>query len=306
MGRAAWESKDFVLTLDVIRELHRLATQDIYSDAGYYRDGPVGISGTDHEPPPPEEVLGHLEDMIAYVNGHWHERPIHLCSYLMWRSTWIDPFYDGNGRTTRALSYLVFIVRLGYEPGGVPTFVDMMAEDKKQDYYLALDDATQPGNSLASTSPPWRIWWGSCWPGSWSASLLRRVQVFLHLVAQAKPRFDSNKLSRHTESVWRGRTGWRRSVIGSRPGLPATGKRRLPGLPGPRLSRLPGMRCVRAGRQARGGRLVGAVGGGSVLLLGHPVGAVRRAAVARSQRPGLGGHGAATADRQAGRVPVGG
>jgi Fic family protein len=55
----------------------------------------------------------------------------------------LDPsvlLFDGNGRTTRALSYLVFLAKLGYEPGGTPTFVDMIAADK-QPYYAALDDA---------------------------------------------------------------------------------------------------------------------------------------------------------------------
>ena len=78
--------------------------------------------------------------MVRYVNQHWTAKPVHLCAYLMWRCNWIHPFFDGNGRTTRALSYLVFLARLGFEPGGTPTFVDMIASDK-QPYYQALDDA---------------------------------------------------------------------------------------------------------------------------------------------------------------------
>jgi fido (protein-threonine AMPylation protein) len=78
--------------------------------------------------------------MVAYVNDNWDRKPLHLCSYLMWRCNWIHPFFDGNGRTTRALAYLVFVARLGYEPGGTPTFVDMIAADKWP-YYDALDAA---------------------------------------------------------------------------------------------------------------------------------------------------------------------
>lgn len=128
------------LEIGTLLELHRLATQDIYADAGHFRDGPVSISGTEHEPPPHAEVPAHVDGMIAYINDNWSAKPVHLCAYLMWRCNWIHPFFDGNGRTTRALSYLIFLIRLGYEPGGTPTFVDMIADDKSP-YYSALDDA---------------------------------------------------------------------------------------------------------------------------------------------------------------------
>ena len=82
----------------------------------------------------------YVDEMVAYINDNWDRKPLHLCSYVMWRCNWIHPFFDGNGRTTRALSYLVFLAKLGYEPGGTPTFVDMIAADK-QPYYAALDDA---------------------------------------------------------------------------------------------------------------------------------------------------------------------
>lgn len=78
--------------------------------------------------------------MVAYVNDNWDSTPLHLCAYLMWRCNWIHPFFDGNGRTTRAVSYLIFVARLGYEPGGTPTWVDMIAADKFP-YYDALDAA---------------------------------------------------------------------------------------------------------------------------------------------------------------------
>lgn len=104
------------------------------------RTGPVGISGTSHVPPPAESVPTYVDEMVAYINDNWDRKPLHLCSYVMWRCNWIHPFFDGNGRTTRALSYLVFLAKLGYEPGGTPTFVDMIAADK-QPYYAALDDA---------------------------------------------------------------------------------------------------------------------------------------------------------------------
>lgn len=139
IAAASWTDPSAVsFTAETVKHLHRCVVADIYSDAGEYRDGYVTIGGSIHEPPPPEDVSGWVDEMVAYVNEHWNEKPVHLCAYLMWRCNWIHPFSDGNGRTTRGLSYLMFLVRLGYEPGGVPTFVDQIASDKSG-YYDALD-----------------------------------------------------------------------------------------------------------------------------------------------------------------------
>lgn len=58
----------------------------------------------------------------------------------MWRLNWIHPFRDGNGRTSRAVSYLVLTIRLGQILGGEPTIPDQIV-DNKLPYYDALDDA---------------------------------------------------------------------------------------------------------------------------------------------------------------------
>lgn len=124
----------------MVQRLHAFATDGIFSYAGTFRTGPVGIGGTGHVPPPASDVPGHIESMTAYVAANWSAKPVHLCSFLLWRCNWIHPFFNGNGRTTRGLAYLAFLLRLGYEPGGAPTFVDMISADKRL-YYSALDDA---------------------------------------------------------------------------------------------------------------------------------------------------------------------
>jgi Fic family protein len=47
--------------------------------------------------------------------------PIHLAAYLMWRLNWIHPFADGNGRTSRIISYVVLSIRAGAILPGTPT-----------------------------------------------------------------------------------------------------------------------------------------------------------------------------------------
>ena len=58
----------------------------------------------------------------------------------MWRLNWIHPFDDGNGRTSRAVSYLVLCVRTGSRLPGSNTIPDRIA-DNKFPYYDALDAA---------------------------------------------------------------------------------------------------------------------------------------------------------------------
>ena len=75
------------------------------------------------------------------MNDNWEtQSPLHLASFVMWRLNWVHPFEDGNGRTSRALSYLVLCVRTGYRLPGAPTIPDRIAGNKIP-YYDALDAA---------------------------------------------------------------------------------------------------------------------------------------------------------------------
>lgn len=131
----------FKLRPSAIQELQRVAIQDIYNCAGNYRTGPVSIHGTDHQPPPAPEVPSLVEEMCDYVNESWTQgTPLHLASYLMWRINWIHPFSGGNGRTSRAVSYLVMCARLGYRLPGTLTIPDQIVEHRDP-YYAALDSA---------------------------------------------------------------------------------------------------------------------------------------------------------------------
>lgn len=79
--------------------------------------------------------------MCDYVNGQWDATtPIHLAAYVMWRLNWIHPFADGNGRTSRVVSYLVLSVRAGSLLPGTPTIPDQIVDNRKP-YFDALDSA---------------------------------------------------------------------------------------------------------------------------------------------------------------------
>lgn len=133
--------RPFKLRPSVILGLQRTALDGISTYAGLTRPSAVAIGGSAHEPPGAHLVPGLLEEMCDYVNEHWESATaLHLAAYVMWRLNWVHPFVDGNGRTSRAVSYLVLCVKLGYPLPGTRTIPEQIAADKKP-YYAALEAA---------------------------------------------------------------------------------------------------------------------------------------------------------------------
>jgi Fic family protein len=82
-----------------------------------------------------------VEKLCDYVNDNWESStPIHLAAFVMWRLNWIHPFADGNGRTSRILSYVVLSIRAGFVLPGTPTIPDQIV-DNRSPYFDALDAA---------------------------------------------------------------------------------------------------------------------------------------------------------------------
>jgi Fic family protein len=80
--------------------------------------------------------------MCEYVHENWNKTPVHLASYLMWRMNWIHPFYGGNGRTARAVSYLILCARLGFVLPGTTTIPELIVNNRAP-YYSALRKADE-------------------------------------------------------------------------------------------------------------------------------------------------------------------
>ncbi len=129
------------LKLSVLLKLHRLAMDGIDQYAGNFRPASVAIKGSSHVPISGDDVPRYVEEMLEYVEENWEKRTaIHLASYVMWRLNWIHPFADGNGRTSRILSYLVLCGRLRQVLPGTRTIPEQISENKTP-YYNALEQA---------------------------------------------------------------------------------------------------------------------------------------------------------------------
>lgn len=136
----ALDRPPFRLRVSTILGLHREALRGISRYAGNFRPAGVEISGSRHAPPGAHMVPELVEDLCDYVNSHWDATAIHLAAYAMWRLNWIHPFADGNGRTSRILSYILLCIRQGTVLPGSPTIPDYIVSNR-QPYFEALDAA---------------------------------------------------------------------------------------------------------------------------------------------------------------------
>lgn len=142
----------FNFTPEILCELQRLAIQDIYTCAGKMRTGKVILVRTPpdpskHQPPPWEQVVSLVDEMCEHINCNFGRlSPIQLAAYAMWRINWIHPFFGGNGRTSRAASYLLLSVRMGFNLPGLNTIPQQIEQDSTP-YYRALENADESAKS---------------------------------------------------------------------------------------------------------------------------------------------------------------
>ena len=135
-----------------IQGLHEIAIRDIYPCGGRYRDATIylTIGGTTHKPPHESRVRSLIWDLVQTVNHPprgWTY--LNCAAYALWRFNWIHPFAGGNGRTARALAYLVVCASFGFALPGVPSMPALIAEQR--DEYLrcllAADEAERKGGA---------------------------------------------------------------------------------------------------------------------------------------------------------------
>jgi len=141
--------RPFKLRAGPILQLHRAALDGLHRLAGTFRNTAVKIHGSLHQPPEPSFVADEVQAMCEYVNDNWAKSAVHLASYVLWKMNWIHPFADGNGRTARAVSYVVLSIKLDSLLPGTPTIPEQIAANKDP-YYNALEAADKAwiGNKI--------------------------------------------------------------------------------------------------------------------------------------------------------------
>ena len=94
----------------------------------------VKIEGSKHVPPPNEEVKKHLLNMYKWYSANKHKlHPFELATMIHAKLTWIHPFEDGNGRTSRTIMNWI-LMKNGYPMFFIPF-------EKREEYYMTLEEA---------------------------------------------------------------------------------------------------------------------------------------------------------------------
>ena len=94
----------------------------------------VKIEGSKHVPPPNEDVKKHLLNMYKWYSANKNKlHPFELAILIHAKLTWIHPFEDGNGRTSRAIMNWI-LMKNGYPMFFIPF-------EKREEYYMTLEEA---------------------------------------------------------------------------------------------------------------------------------------------------------------------
>ncbi|MGB3245394.1 MAG: Fic family protein [Sulfitobacter sp.] len=137
------DGKPFKLRPSVLLDLNRCAIEGLDAYAGVWRPAGIGIGASKHVPPGGHLVPELVEHLCDYINENWKTHSaVHLSSFVMWRLNWIHPFTEGNGRTSRAASYLVLCAKSGTLLPGTETIPEQIVANRTP-YYDALEQADQ-------------------------------------------------------------------------------------------------------------------------------------------------------------------
>ncbi|MCB0012751.1 MAG: Fic family protein [Anaerolineales bacterium] len=120
------------ITATDIRQLHALVLANIDDDnAGQYRQQPVCIVGSKHEPPPAWQLNAEIHDWLQWLaTQETTMATVELAAVAHHKLLAIHPFIDGNGRTARLLMNLL-LLRDGYPPA-------VISRVNRKGYYQAL------------------------------------------------------------------------------------------------------------------------------------------------------------------------
>jgi Fic family protein len=129
-----------------VLQLQSIAVDGIYPCGGRYRDATkdVFIQNSKHKVPHCSLVQAHVRDAIDWINRGKSRSALERAGYALWRFNWIHPFAGGNGRTSRAIAYLIVCMREGRMLPGVPSMPSLIYDNR--DAYidaLRVVDASQ-------------------------------------------------------------------------------------------------------------------------------------------------------------------
>lgn len=136
-----WVEQGLDVTEERIRQLHALIYKGKRSRPTPYRDGQNVIKdsagGLVYLPPEAKDVPGLMRELVSWISAAERDQPVPVVAGIAhYVFVTIHPYFDGNGRTARALATWL-LYRGGYDLGRFYALEEFHAQDL-QGYYDAL------------------------------------------------------------------------------------------------------------------------------------------------------------------------
>jgi len=147
----------------LLRHIHKLVLDDIdpMLTPGEYRKGPNAVADAQGNviftTPPSGDVPSLMREFGLWLRRGADGHPAPIAAALAHLElVAIHPFYDGNGRTARALARL-FLLRMGYALGGLVSLDAYLDEDRRT-YFKAIKDSNRSKYSPPYDATPF-VWY---------------------------------------------------------------------------------------------------------------------------------------------------
>jgi len=150
------ENRESDFSIDFILNLHHIITQDTLEDpeyAGKFRDDDVFIRDKANtvifKPMAAEKIEESLKNLVTWVNTQSEEdfiHPIVKASIIHFFLVYVHPFFDGNGRTARALFYF-YLLKERYDFFKYFSISALIAKQKEK-YYKSIKEVEDYDNDL--------------------------------------------------------------------------------------------------------------------------------------------------------------
>lgn len=135
-------------SLDDLKRLHGIMTNEIISDAGVFRNHEEGVFQGDvciFIAPPPRLVPDHMKNLFQWMNSSRKTvHPLILSSVFHYEFVFIHPFSDGNGRMARLWQTALL-------SDWMPVFqylpLESQIHEYQESYYDAISICHMTGNS---------------------------------------------------------------------------------------------------------------------------------------------------------------
>lgn len=113
-----------------VKDIHSILMENILV-GGVYRNVDVYISGSEHNPPSPNEMYSQIKNFYSDLPFQAFKNPIELAAWTHAEFVKIHPFVDGNGRTSRLIMNYQLMSN-GFLPVSIK-------KENRLDYYNTLE-----------------------------------------------------------------------------------------------------------------------------------------------------------------------